>query len=287
MTPTPIENRDLELALVDDPELPARETMDEAMLEELARSIGAIGLIEPICVKPVAGRWEVIAGHRRYLASKMAGLVRVPARIYPDDPAIVDAVKLHENTKREDLNAADEAVWFAQLLEGQAGGDVDRLAELVHETRHYVETRLVLLRGDEEIFGALRRREINLAVAQELNKVRHHGQRRNFLEAAIKGGASARMVREWRNGWERIEAAQSGAPAGEGETPAPVEQFAGSSLNCLFCDSSEDPHTLQLVYMHTACRRVIERLFGQSLQGVLRVDAPVPSGGGRGESHDA
>ena len=87
-----------------------RTRMDPGSLEELAASIKAQGLIQPISVRPVAsGRYEIIAGERRWRAAQIAGLVDVPVLIreIPDDAAL--AMSLIENIQREDLNPLEEA----------------------------------------------------------------------------------------------------------------------------------------------------------------------------------
>jgi ParB/RepB/Spo0J family partition protein len=273
----------VDLALVDDPHLPARATMDAEKLDELTESIRAQGVIEPLILVKRDGRYEVVAGHRRRLAALRAELVTVPALIAPDDERTLEAIKLHENTKREDLNAGDEAIYFAQLLESLAGGDIDALAELVKETRYYVESRLALLRGDDRVLAALCAREINFAVANELNRIADAGYRLNFLEAAVKGGATARLVREWRLGYERMQQAN---PAGDSHKPAASAmpaQPAGSVLNCYFCDSPDDPHTFELVYLHRHCVQALERVVGiDRLRGVFakRAEPPAAAAGG-------
>lgn len=94
-----------------------RTRMDEAALEELAQSIRAEGLMQPILVRPVAaGHYEIIAGERRARAAKLAGLQEVPVlvRDVPDERAAVMA--LIENIQREDLNALEEAQGVERLL---------------------------------------------------------------------------------------------------------------------------------------------------------------------------
>lgn len=272
----------VDLALIDDPELPARSTMDEAKLEELAKSIRENGVIEPLILVQRGARYSVVAGHRRRLASLRAQLATVPAMIAPDDPRTLEAIKLHENTKREDLNPGEEAVYFAQLFDSLAGGDTDALAELVKESRYYVESRLALLRGDEEVFGALCKGEINLAIANELNRIDDLGYRRSFLDAAMKGGATARLVREWRQAYDRTRAGNPQIGAGAADAPAMPAQPAGSTMNCYLCDSSDDHWTFVLVYLHPSCVKALERVVGiDALQGVFakRPAAAAPEAG--------
>ena len=95
-----------------------RTRMDPGSLEELAASIKAQGLIQPISVRPVAnGRFEIIAGERRWRASQIAGLTEVPVLIreIPDEAAL--AMSLIENIQREDLNPLEEAAGIQRLLD--------------------------------------------------------------------------------------------------------------------------------------------------------------------------
>jgi len=95
-----------------------RTRMDPGSLEELAASIKAQGLIQPISVRPVSGgRYEIIAGERRWRASQIAGLSEVPVLIreIPDDAAL--AMSLIENIQREDLNPLEEAAGVQRLID--------------------------------------------------------------------------------------------------------------------------------------------------------------------------
>ena len=95
-----------------------RTRMDPGSLEELAASIKAQGLIQPISVRPIsAGRYEIIAGERRWRAAQIAGLNEVPVLIrdIPDDAAL--AMSLIENIQREDLNPLEEAAGIQRLID--------------------------------------------------------------------------------------------------------------------------------------------------------------------------
>ncbi|MBN0452364.1 ParB/RepB/Spo0J family partition protein, partial [Pseudomonas aeruginosa] len=90
--------------------------MDPQALEELAQSIKAQGVMQPIVVRPIGnGRYEIIAGERRWRASQQAGLEKIPAlvREVPDEAAI--AMALIENIQREDLNPIEEAAALQRL----------------------------------------------------------------------------------------------------------------------------------------------------------------------------
>ncbi len=122
-----------------------RTHMDEASLRELAASIGQQGVIQPILVRPVGeGRYEMIAGERRWRAARMAGLDTVPVlvRAVPDNAAL--AMALIENIQREDLDPLEQANGILRLIE-EFGLTHDRAAEIVGRSRSAVSNLLRLL----------------------------------------------------------------------------------------------------------------------------------------------
>lgn len=252
--------RRLPLDLLDEPPAPVRAAMNDVALAALARSVSQVGVINPLAVVERNGRYQVIAGHRRQLAAKAVGLERVPAIIFPTKQVALEAIQLHENIHREDLNPVDEARFFAQLYE-RCGQDVDAVADLVKERREYIDDRLSLLAGDAAVLEALEHGDISAAVARELNREEDSGYRKMFLVSAVSGGASARLVREWRG---RHAVSPSGAtapdpPAAAGSAaPAPGEP--DTIFKCWFCGSTEAKHTLKLLYLHEGCDHVAREL---------------------------
>ena len=258
--------RDIALDSIDPPPAPIRAHMDTTELAELARSISVLGIIEPLIVVPDAGRYKVIAGHRRYLAAIMAGLLRVPCVIFDEQHEALDGVQLHDNLYREDLNAVEEGRKFQSMLPS-CGDDVDTLAGLIRQSRGYVEDRLLLLTGDAEVCDALAARQISFAVAKELNKVNEQAMRRMFLTAAVDGGATARLVMGWRvraNAGARAEEIRTERAAAAAEAPAPATDPA-SIFACFYCQGSENPHDLQLFYVHSSCLAIVRRLLAGAL----------------------
>jgi len=94
-----------------------RTRFREEALEELARSIKASGIIQPLVVRPVAGRYQLIAGERRWRAAQRAGLTRVSAIVRQVSDELALEMTLVENIQREDLNAIETARAFARLME--------------------------------------------------------------------------------------------------------------------------------------------------------------------------
>lgn len=251
----------LALALIDDPERPSRESFDEEKLEELIASIRDAGLIQPISVVEAGDRYRVLAGHRRLIACRALGFVKISARVYPAGTSLAAVVQVHENAIREDLNPAEEAQWWWELLERECNGDTNALAALLKLSREHVERRLSLKTGDPDIFSALGQGLIGAGVAEELNRIKDRARRVMYLDAAVRGGATRALVRQWRQQGEALDALQ-GAP------PVPAEAIseaafpaAPARIACELCDQGVEVGGIEMMYVHRHCRRsMIDRL---------------------------
>jgi ParB family transcriptional regulator, chromosome partitioning protein len=124
------------------PEQP-RRYFDEQSLAELAESIRERGLLQPVIVKREAdGQYLLLAGERRYRASRMAGLAAIPALVRDDHPLEIAMI---ENLQREDLTPLEEALGLAALIEAQ-GYTHAEVADLIHKSRPHVSNTLALTR---------------------------------------------------------------------------------------------------------------------------------------------
>ena len=121
-----------------------RRVFDEDALAELAESIRARGVIQPIIVRPRDGRFQIVAGERRWRAAQKARLHEVPAIVRDFDDAETLEVALIENIQRRDLNAIEEAQGYRRLVE-EYGHTQEELGKLVHKSRSHVANLLRLL----------------------------------------------------------------------------------------------------------------------------------------------
>lgn len=190
-------------------------------IEDLAQSVKEKGLLQPLLVRPTGeGRYEIIAGERRYRAAVAAGLSEVPAVVLDVSQEEARALALVENLKREDLNPYEETVALLDLLAVRQGAsreeavrllqnllqsekrktglshDVVGQREVVEDVfrsaarmdwRSFVQHRLPLLRLPEEIKAALQEGSISYSAALELRKVKDEKARIALLEEARAG----------------------------------------------------------------------------------------------------
>ncbi|HVL32336.1 MAG TPA: ParB/RepB/Spo0J family partition protein, partial [Actinomycetota bacterium] len=182
-----------------------RLEMDEAALEELAASIRSVGLLQPVVVRPAYGGYELIAGERRWRASRKAGLERIPAivRETGDDQMLRDA--LIENLQRVDLNPLEEAAAYRQLVD-DFGATHEEIAERVGKSRVAVTNALRLLNLSPEVQERITSGSISAA----------HGRAIAALaDRAAQARIASRVVAEALNVRETEELVRQLAGTGE------------------------------------------------------------------------
>lgn len=127
-----------------------RRNFDEDSLQELADSIKQYGVIQPLVLQKQGDIYQIIAGERRWRASKLAGLKQIPAIIKDYSPQEVMEIALIENIQREDLNPIEEALAFQNLMK-EYGLKQDELADKVSKSRTAVTNSMRLLKLDERV----------------------------------------------------------------------------------------------------------------------------------------
>ena len=177
-----------------------RRDMDPAALEELAQSIKSQGVMQPIVVRPVrADRYEIIAGERRWRASQLAGLERIPAlvREVPDEAAI--AMALIENIQREDLNPVEEALAL-QRLQQEFQLTQQQVADAVGKSRVTISNLLRLIGLPEEIKTLLSHGDLEMGHARALLGLpvdRQVEGARHVVAQGLTVRQTEALVRQW------------------------------------------------------------------------------------------
>ena len=163
-----------------------RREMDNETLEELANSIRAQGVMQPIVIRPVETGYEIIAGERRWREAQRAGLNAIPAviRDVPDEAAI--AMALIENIQRENLNPVEEAIAL-QRLQQEFELSQQEVAEAVGKSRSAVANLLRLLNLSDEVKTFLERGDIEMGHARALLPLSAELQLQAAREVVAKG----------------------------------------------------------------------------------------------------
>lgn len=174
-----------------------RETMSKEGFEELVEDIRRRGLINPVTVKPLSdGKFEVVAGMRRFEACKRLNWFEIPCIIREDSVIEAEYLKLAENFKREDVNPYDEGKYYQRLVD-ELGLTPKDIAEATNRSMGYIHARLDLIAGDPILASAVQDGIIGLGVGLELNKLPTPEKRTFYLQYAIDYGATLRLVQQW------------------------------------------------------------------------------------------
>ena len=201
-------------------ELQPRGLMDPSALEDLSRSIVANGIIQPIVVRRVGDRFQIIAGERRWRAAKLAGLLRVPVAVRDvaeGSEASLLEMALVENIQRENLNPIEEALAYRRLADDFQITQ-EAIATAVGKDRATVANMMRLLRLPDEVRAEVASGRLSTGHARAILALGNENDQRGAARDVI---ARSLSVRETESLVKKI--AEQGAPAAEPEPPKPVD----------------------------------------------------------------
>ncbi len=186
----------LRISLVDPKSDQPRKYFDKEALEELATSIKENGLLQPILVREYGeGRYQIIAGERRFRACKLAGMAEIPAIILNKSDKAVAEIALIENIQREDLNPIEEAMAY-KSLRTEYDMTQEELSERIGKSRSAIANTLRLLDLPEEILTMVASRELSAGHARTLLGVRDPEDMLLLAQMAAEGDMSVRQLEE-------------------------------------------------------------------------------------------
>jgi ParB family chromosome partitioning protein len=201
-------------------EFQPRIQVDEARLRELAQSIKANGVIQPIVVRRSGDRFQIIAGERRWRAAKLAGLLRVPVvvrDVAPGQEKSLLEMALIENIQREDLNPIDEALAYRRLADEFQLRQED-IASAVGKDRASVANYVRLLKLPDEVRTEVASRRLSMGHARALLSLTDEADQRRTARDVI---ARSLSVRETESLVKKI--VEGGAAARGAKAPKPVD----------------------------------------------------------------
>ena len=242
----------LSLDLIDDPEQPMRSELTPASVEDLVLSIKQVGIIEPLVVKSVNGRYEVIAGHRRLFASKLAKTPQVPCYIRKANSEQTEMLKIHENLYRESIKPADEAKHFDYLIKKQKMTPI-KVSQLISKSLSYVTDRLGILEYPDFLKKALDSGELSFSVAKEFARFDDLQQMSNAVYYAKRGGMTQEMARNWVQDYYRAKE-QPAVTETQTYNPDTQQQEVEHVFNCIYCGQGGKLLEMDVVYIHLPCR---------------------------------
>ena len=188
--------RDVPLGLIDVPEHPDRDFIDTEYIGELADSIREIGLLQPIILRSVNSRFELVAGHCRYLAHKSLGRATISSIVKSLTDQEVVLARAVENLQRVDLTIIEEAKIYQSMYE-KLGMTVDEIAKKLGKSPGRVRRWLSFLHLQPVLQQAIHEKKIIYSVAEELNSLGDLGKIQYYLSWCVDHGATLPVVRQW------------------------------------------------------------------------------------------
>lgn len=182
--------------IVPNPNQPRRD-FDEEKLAELADSIKKNGLIQPIVVRKHGIGYEIIAGERRYQASKRAGLERVPVIVKDVDDAEMYRLALIENIQRDDLNPIEEAKGYKALIAMNGVKSLGDLSELVSKSRSSISNIIRLLKLPEEVQDMVSDGRLTYATARAILAIDGEERQLALAKKAVEKGMATNEVEDY------------------------------------------------------------------------------------------
>ena len=198
--------------VVPNPEQP-RMTFHEETLQELAASIREHGVLQPILVRPAGDDFQIIAGERRWRASKLAGKETIPAIVERFDDATALEIALIENLQREDLSPLDEALIYKKMTD-ELGYSIRNLAGKLGKDKGYVENRLRLATAPDDVREMVAARNDTLSAAYELMKIEDKRRRKSLAKQVVAGKLTLIRLRD------KVERTLNPSEAGTRAAPA-------------------------------------------------------------------
>ncbi len=218
---------------IDDSGYQMRLHEDDAGFDELVASVRRSGVLVPLLLERRGERYVVVAGHRRYKAAGMAGLVEVPAQIMVDEGGAAWGGAFAENMFRQDLSAMEEGAAVVDCLE-RGEFTAESLGAALGKSVGWIEDRVAIAAWPGEVAQAVHEGRISVAAARHLVRIGDEVHRDMLLNYACENGATARVTAAWFQAWEAGQVTSSPGDVepvpGVGAAP-PIEPYCP----CVVC----------------------------------------------------
>lgn len=278
------ETRQIPLSQIIEPPAPMRATMNEEALLSLRDSIRALGLLQPIIVVPVATAtdasvaekradsecadngampsYEIVAGHRRFLACRMVPLDTVECKVFETGTLAKVAAMIAENVEREDVTAAEEGWFYCQLAEDGTLTEA-QLCDMVKQKPEYIYARMDMVRADADISRLVAERKLTFSVAKELLRCKDKAHRDYLATMAVDAGTSTKQARMWVAQWQQQQQ-PTVAPQPAQDTAAPGGPPQTNIFTCWVCGGDKDPQNLVELKIHWYEKDSLERILREA-----------------------
>lgn len=197
----------IKMDLIDRPVKIARETIDPERVRELAESIRESGLLSPVILRPSNGRYEMVAGDRRYLAHKLLELKTIKAIVKELDDQQTVVVRGIENLQRENLTYSEEAKTYL-LLKEEGGLSASQIAKKVGKSHVTIDRYLKFAKCSEEVRRAVDQKRVSLDSLEIFLEIEDPDAFKYFFDMAASNGITAKVARLWVDDYFKTKAGE-------------------------------------------------------------------------------
>jgi ParB family chromosome partitioning protein len=190
-----IQIAEVDISLISPQKNQPRKNFDQLLLRELADSIREMGVLQPILLRPVGERYEIVAGERRWRAAGIAGLKTLPALIRELEDAEVAEISLIENLQRDDLSIIEEALAYRNMIE-QYRYSQDSLSQRIGKSRVHISNTMRLLGLPGEVIALLEKKLISAGHARALLGLSNAAAQIKAAQKIAQGKISVRETEE-------------------------------------------------------------------------------------------
>ena len=229
-----------------------RRGEDDEAFGELVASVRADGVLVPVLLRSSGEGYEIVAGHRRVEAARLAGLREVPAQIIEGEGIAGWGGAFAENMFRVGLSAVEEGAGIVEWMQG-TGADVDEVARGLHRSRGWVEERISMLEWPGDVLAAVHSGKMSVAAGRNLAGIADAGHRGMLIDYAVENGASARVTAAWRQAWDAGKACRDpGSVEPEpGRAPfAAIEPYTP----CVVCGAQDLMRSMRYLPLCGSCQ---------------------------------
>lgn len=237
--------------LIDEPKMAMRTDMDRDALDELAQSIKQTGLINPITIRRKGERYEVVAGHRRLAACRIAGVVDISCVIKDLSDEAVFNIMAQENLFRADVDPVDEAIFIGKLL-NEMNLTIDQIAEKTNRSIAWVEDRLDILDYPKYMIVPIKQGRLKLGVAKNLGAIKNEVIKKMYIDQAVNYGMSVRQA-EYIKAQDDMGLLEGEAVSVPDQADLPANEPPAARAVCAKCGEIAVSPNLKNVFIHVKC----------------------------------
>lgn len=248
----------VDIEKIDAPTEADRDIIDPDKIRELAESIRSQGLHSPILVRPMNGRYEIVFGHRRLLAHRLIGELKIRSMIKEMTDDQVFEARAVENDQREDLNPIERAKTYKRLRD-RFNMSNRQIAQKMGRSPGVVDKYLHLLEIPEEFQDAVAKKKVGIDVAVTLNKIEDEEFKKFYFASAVENGVTIEVAQMWLTDWRKTRTSTAYDSPGGGGDYAPSNEIPVVYGTCACCVGPVK--TNELVYI-PVCRECAGQIKG-------------------------